>query len=151
MINSKSTFSRSAKRHESNSESSAWPKKVMSGCASVLIYATISIHLVLTFMMPGRPYPHPCSSSLSSSSPAQFALPFPFILALIAFRSAISSSLAFRHIPQIGTSWRMMYGSMDGPGTRVLHRRQDAVAKEPWHCRTRLTPARVSRVSIFCV
>jgi hypothetical protein len=45
MINSRSTFSLSANRQVSNSESSAWPKKVMSGYTSATSLSNQSMRM----------------------------------------------------------------------------------------------------------
>lgn len=98
-----------------------------------------------TFMIPGG-YSGPSLSSSSSLSQR----PFPFFR-LLRFLLIGGSAVGGLHTVQSGTlCWRIS-ASISPPGTCRWQKRQDAVAKEPWHWSTRWTPASVSKVSIFWV
>lgn len=102
-------------------------------------------HSKITFITPGG-YSGPSLSSSTSLSHS----PLAFFLLFFALPFAAGTA-ATLHTLQSGTLWLRMSASISLPGTFRRHCRQLAVANEPWHWRTFLTPARFSRVSMFWV
>jgi hypothetical protein len=146
MTRSKSTFSRSSKRAWSKLSVSFSPKKVMSGFVKYYLSAyNMWTDTRLAFMIPGGKSGSSLSSDSALSHPS-FFLPFRFDFSdrRACFDVALQAE-------QTGTFWLWMSFSISEPGTCLWQLMQDAVANEPWHWRTRETPASVSRVSIFCV
>lgn len=149
---SRSTFSRSSAKDLSKSPVNFSPKKVMSGWDKWTLPVLSTTHLslmsqkasVFTFIIAaGNSAPSLSSSSWLSHS--------PFALFLLLLRLSGLAGLTTLQTEHIGTLCVRISCSISVPGTRLWQSRQLAVANDPWHCSTRCTPARVSRVSIFCV
>jgi hypothetical protein len=153
MTNNKSTSSLSAAKQWSKSSVSFSPKNVMSGCCRsnprVQYESGNRQGENTTFIIQGG---NSGSSSSSSSSLSQlfFFLPFFFLLDFVEFEVSLAASLVL-HDEQSGTVLANISLSISCPEMRVRQCRHVAVANDPWHCRTRCTPATVSRVSIFWV
>ena len=96
-----------------------------------------------TFMTHGG-YKGPSSSSLSSSL-AHCALDFLF------FFLGLGSAGCVLQTEQSGTVCARISASISVPRTCRRQDKQLAVANDPWHWRTRVTPAKVSNVSMFWV
>ena len=155
MMTTRSTLFLSSSSERSNTSSSFSPKNVMSGCTQTrspdqrilpdtLRMAQHSGGPALAFIMPGGYGGGSGESDASLSQPSLRFLPLRR-----AFVGGAGCGTA--QTLQSGTRWDMMSSAISAPGTRTLQWTQDAVAKEPWHCTTRCTPARVSSVSMFCV
>lgn len=144
MTTRRSAFSRSTSSACSNWSSNFSPKNVMSGygVSGVRVRKWFT-KVNKTFIIPGG------YSGVSLSSSASLShCPLACFRVCLRF---LGWALDGLHTGHKGTLRAMISGSISVPGTLRRHWRHVAVAKDPWHCKTCCTPARVSRVSIFWV